>query len=109
MASWERMLARSLVSSQAVLDKSCEATTSYLEPIMVKLRPLIPQLLIFQDAHNNLAILRDELLNREVFYTLTEAKELIEQWRKEYNQVRPHSSLGYRPRAPEAIMSVTLA
>ena len=48
--------------------------------------------------------IRDELLNREVFYTLTEAKILIEQWRKEYNQVRPHSALGYRPPAPEAIM-----
>jgi len=52
--------------------------------------------------------LRDELLNREVFTTLTEAKVLIEQWRREYNQVRPHSSLGYRPPAPEAIMPVTL-
>jgi len=52
--------------------------------------------------------LRDELLNREVFYTLTEAKVLIEQWRKEYNQVRPHSSLGYRPPAPEARIPVTL-
>jgi putative transposase len=47
--------------------------------------------------------LRDELLNREVFTTLTEAQILIEQWRKEYNQVRPHSALGYRPPAPEAI------
>ena len=47
--------------------------------------------------------LRDELLNREIFYTLWEAKVLVEQWRKEYNQVRPHSSLGYRPPAPEAI------
>jgi len=52
--------------------------------------------------------LRDELLNREVFTTLTEAKVLIEQWRREYNQVCPHSSLGYRPPAPEAIMPVTL-
>jgi putative transposase len=52
--------------------------------------------------------LRDELLNREVFTTLTEAKVLIEQWKREYNQVRPHSSLGYRPPAPEAIMPVTL-
>ena len=49
--------------------------------------------------------LRDELLNREVFTTLLEAKVLIEQWRREYNQVRPHSSLGYRPPAPEAILS----
>ena len=50
--------------------------------------------------------LRDELLNREIFYTLTEAKVLIEQWRKEYNQIRPHSALGYRPPAPEAILTV---
>ena len=49
--------------------------------------------------------LRDELLNCEVFYTLTEAKVLIEQWRREYNQVRPHSSLGYRPPAPEAVLA----
>ena len=48
--------------------------------------------------------LRDELLNREIFYTLTEAKVLIERWRREYNTIRPHSSLGYRPPAPEAMM-----
>ena len=36
-----------------------------------------------------------------------EAKVLIEQWRKEYKQVRPHSALGYRPPAPEAILTVT--
>jgi putative transposase len=47
--------------------------------------------------------LRDELLDREIFTTLLEAKVLIGSWRKEYNQVRPHSSLGYRPPAPEAI------
>jgi putative transposase len=52
--------------------------------------------------------LRDELLNREIFTTLEEAKVLIEQWRREYNQVRPHSALGYRPPAPEAIMSMSL-
>jgi transposase InsO family protein len=52
--------------------------------------------------------LRDELLNREIFTTLTEAKVLIADWRKEYNQVRPHSSLGYRPPAPEARMLETL-
>lgn len=52
--------------------------------------------------------LRDELLNGEIFTTLTEARVLIERWRREYNQVRPHSSLGYRPPAPEAIMSKTL-
>jgi putative transposase len=52
--------------------------------------------------------LRDELLDRKVFTTLTEAKVLIGAWRKEYNQVRPHSSLGYRPPAPEAIMATNL-
>ena len=47
--------------------------------------------------------LRDELLDREIFYSLEEAKVLIEMWRRHYNQVRPHSSLGYRPPAPESI------
>jgi len=47
--------------------------------------------------------LRDELLNGEIFYTLREAKVLIEAWRVHYNTVRPHSGLGYRPPAPEAI------
>ena len=46
--------------------------------------------------------LRDELLNGEIFTTLEEAKVLTEGWRREYNQVRPHSSLGYKPPAPEA-------
>ena len=52
--------------------------------------------------------LRDELLNREIFTTLIEASILIEEWRKEYNQVRPHSALNYRPPAPEAIIPLTL-
>ena len=47
--------------------------------------------------------LRDELLNGEIFYTLTEAKVLVERWRQEYNTRRPHSSLGYRPPAPETV------
>jgi len=51
--------------------------------------------------------LRDELLNRETFATLGEARVLIEQWRREYNQIRPHSALGYRPPAPEAILTTT--
>ena len=50
--------------------------------------------------------LRDELLNRELFDTLKEAQILIEWWRQEYNTIRPHSALGYRPPAPE---SITLA
>ncbi len=45
--------------------------------------------------------MRDKLLNREIFYTLDEAKVLVERWRHEYNRIRPHSSLGYRPPAPE--------
>ena len=48
--------------------------------------------------------LRDELLNGEIFYTLKEAKVLVERWRQQYNQARPHSSLGYRPPAPEAML-----
>ncbi|MEH3047774.1 MULTISPECIES: IS3 family transposase [Sphingomonas] len=47
--------------------------------------------------------LRDELLNGEIFYSLAEARVLIEAWRRHYNTVRPHSSLGYRPPAPEAV------
>ena len=47
--------------------------------------------------------LRDELLNGEIFYTLREAKVLIERWRRHYNTIRPHSSLDYRPPAREAI------
>ena len=48
--------------------------------------------------------LRDELLEREIFDTLLEASVVIEDWRREYNQHRPHSSLGYRPPAPETRM-----
>ncbi len=47
--------------------------------------------------------LRDELLNGEIFYTLKEAQVMIERWRHHYNTIRPHSSLGYRPPAPEAL------
>jgi len=42
--------------------------------------------------------MQDELLNREIFYTLLEAKALIERWRREYNQIRPHSSSAIVPR-----------
>lgn len=53
--------------------------------------------------------LRDELLNREIFDTLFEAKVLAERWKREYNTVRPHSSLGYRPPDPEAILCQRLS
>jgi transposase InsO family protein len=45
--------------------------------------------------------MRDEFLNLERFDTLYEAKVLVERWRHVYNRIRPHSSLGYRPPAPE--------
>jgi putative transposase len=48
--------------------------------------------------------LRDELLNGELFYTLAEAKVIIESWRGHYNTQRPHSSLGYKPPAPEVTL-----
>ena len=51
------------------------------------------------------ARLRDELLNGEIFYSLKEAQILIESWRRHYDAVRPHSSLGYRPSAPETIVT----
>lgn len=47
--------------------------------------------------------LRDELLNGEIFYSLAEAKIIIESWRRHYNTKRPHPSLGYRPPAPEVV------
>jgi transposase InsO family protein len=51
--------------------------------------------------------LRDEFLNGEIFYTLQEAKILIERWRVHYNTERPHSGLGYMPPAPEATLPVS--
>ena len=48
--------------------------------------------------------LRDELLNGEIFYTLKEAQILTANWRRLYNGLRPHSSLGQRPPAPETIV-----
>ncbi len=50
------------------------------------------------------ARLRDELLNGEIFYSLREAEIVIESWRRHYNTVRPHASLGYRPPAPEVFV-----
>ena len=50
------------------------------------------------------ARLRDELLDGEIFYSLREAQIVIESWRRHYNTVRPHASLGYRPPAPEVLV-----
>ena len=49
------------------------------------------------------------MLNGEIFYTLQEARTLIEQWQKEYNSVRPYSALRYGPPAPEAVLMPPLA
>jgi len=49
--------------------------------------------------------LRDELLNGEIFYSLLEAKAMIENWRRHYNEVRPHSSLNYQPPAPKVMIA----
>ena len=51
-----------------------------------------------------IARLRDELLDGEIFYSLREAQVVIESWRRHYNHVRPHASLGYRVPAPEVIV-----
>src|SRR5262249_13096452 len=50
------------------------------------------------------ARLRDELLNGEIFYTLREAQIVIESWRRHYNTIRPHASIGYMPPAPEVFL-----
>jgi putative transposase len=55
------------------------------------------------------ARLRDELLNGEIFYTLREAQIVIGSWRRHYNAVRPHGSLGYRPPAPEVFVPAITA
>jgi putative transposase len=55
------------------------------------------------------ARLRDELLEGEIFYSLKEAQVVIESWRRHYNAVRPHESLGYRPPAPEVFVPALTA
>jgi transposase InsO family protein len=53
--------------------------------------------------------MRDELLNGEIFDTILEARVVIGNWRELYNTIRPHSSLGYKPPAPEAFKPLQLA
>ena len=55
------------------------------------------------------ARLRDELLDGEIFYTLREAQIIIESWRRHYNTVRPHASIGYRAPAPEVFVPALAA
>jgi putative transposase len=55
------------------------------------------------------ARLRDELLDGEIFYSLREAQIVIESWRRHYNRIRPHASLGYKPLAPEVLVPALAA
>ena len=77
--------------------KSVGARTAYIEPGS-------PWENGYCESFN--ARFRDELLNGEVFYSLREAQIIIESWRKHYNTKRPHSALGYRPPAPETIVTM---
>jgi transposase InsO family protein len=83
--------------AQAVRDwiKAVGAKTAYIEPGS-------PWENGYCESFN--ARFRDECLNGEIFYTLKEAQIIIEQWRRHYNTVRPHSSLGYQPPAPQTIL-----
>ena len=72
-----------------------------------KIRPHMPTGNRHIDSFNGK--LRDELLNGEIFYALREAKAPTERWREHYNRIRPHSSLGYRPPAPEVIAVPAIA
>ena len=81
---------------------TAEAVRKWLERVEVQtlfIEPGSPWENGYNESFNGK--LRDELLNREIFYTLREAQVLVERWRQEYNRIRPHSALGYRPPAPE--------
>jgi len=83
---------------------TCTAVRSWLTKVGVRtlyIEPGSPWENGYVESFNGK--LRDELLDREIFYTMLEAKVLIERWREHYNRVRSHSSLGYRPPAPEAV------
>jgi putative transposase len=79
--------------------KAVGASTAYIEPGS-------PWENGYCESYN--ARFRDELLNGELFYSLKEAQVVIEEWRKHYNTKRPHSALGYRPPAPEAVVPIDL-
>ena len=81
--------------------KAVRASFSRLEVKPLYIEPGSPWENGYNESFNGK--LRDELLNLEVFDTLVEARVMIEKWRQEYNHIRPHSSLSYRPPAPEAL------
>ena len=68
---------------------------------VVVLAPLLDDDLCFLEAVEDFAV--EQLLNGEIFYSLKEAQIVVEQWRKHYNTIRPHSAIGYRPPAPQTI------
>jgi putative transposase len=59
---------------------------------------------LMHTVHEVAALLRDELLNGEIIYSLREAQIIIEGWRQHYNAARPHQSLGYKAPAPEVLV-----
>jgi Integrase core domain len=77
--------------------------TKRIKGLILPIIPFLPTALLSDISFNGK--FRDELLNREIFYSLKVAQILMEQWRRYYNEVRPNSSLGYRPPAPQVIVS----
>tara|TARA_B100001179_G_C18557722_1_gene389044 strand:- start:129 stop:875 length:747 start_codon:yes stop_codon:yes gene_type:complete len=93
------------IRSDNGLEFTAKKVTDWLKRLEVKtlfIEPGSPWENGYNESFNG--TLRYELLDVEWFDTLLEAKVLIERWRKIYNTLRPHSSLGYRPPAPEAIL-----
>ena len=82
--------------------KSPEQIVTLLRQIEVAMGQGKSTQIACRDAGISEQSFRDELLNGEIFYSLKEAQIVIEQWRKHYNTIRPHSSLGHRPPAPRA-------
>jgi len=81
----------------------CRAVRGWLERLGVATPFIEPGSPWENGCNESFNKLPDELLNREIFYMLEGAKVLTDDWRREYNTIRPHSSLGYSPPAPEAL------
>jgi putative transposase len=82
---------------------SAEQIVTLLRQIEVSMAQGKPTPVACRDAGISQQSYRDELLNGEIFYSLKEGQIVMEQWRKHYNTIRPHSSLGYRPPAPQTM------
>jgi putative transposase len=92
------------ISSDNGPEFTAKAVRNWLERLEIQtlfIEPGSPLENAYNESFNGK--LRDELFNGEIFTTLLEAKVLIEQWRKEYNQFRTHSSLNYQPPVPVTI------